>query len=217
MDSYFFFCEPADNGETYDARREMPGWDQPGFAPAPGAWQAAKVVTCMNATQLTPITMPPITVNRTNAPVRIYSLDNCPSTVVSGMVSENTILTLTCKPGTGSFTKVQFASFGTPLGNCSGFQKSSCNSPSSVQIVNKACLGQTSCSLNASNDVFGPDPCFGTVKFLAVALAGCQPDVNATKYIVDFGENLSGWVRMRVNGTAGTAIVLRHAEVRLGT
>ncbi|HEU5028280.1 MAG TPA: family 78 glycoside hydrolase catalytic domain [Spirillospora sp.] len=34
--------------------------------------------------------------------------------------------------------------------------------------------------------------------------------------LVDFGQNLVGWVRMRARGPAGTRIVLRHAEVLSG-
>ncbi|WP_052508068.1 alpha-L-rhamnosidase [Sphingomonas hengshuiensis] len=33
------------------------------------------------------------------------------------------------------------------------------------------------------------------------------------RYVFDFGQNFSGWVRMRVRGAAGTAITLRHAEL----
>jgi alpha-L-rhamnosidase len=33
------------------------------------------------------------------------------------------------------------------------------------------------------------------------------------KTLVDFGQNLVGWVRVRVQGAAGTTITLRHAEV----
>ena len=35
----------------------------------------------------------------------------------------------------------------------------------------------------------------------------------AGKTLVDFGQNLVGWVRARVQGPAGTTITLRHAEV----
>ena len=35
----------------------------------------------------------------------------------------------------------------------------------------------------------------------------------AGKTLVDFGQNLVGWVRVRVSGPAGTEITLRHAEV----
>ena len=30
--------------------------------------------------------------------------------------------------------------------------------------------------------------------------------------VVDFGQNISGWVRLRVRGDAGTTVILRHAE-----
>ncbi len=35
----------------------------------------------------------------------------------------------------------------------------------------------------------------------------------AGKTLVDFGQNLVGWVRVRVQGAAGTTVTLRHAEV----
>ena len=35
----------------------------------------------------------------------------------------------------------------------------------------------------------------------------------AGKTLVDFGQNLVGWVRVRVNGPAGSEVTLRHAEV----
>ena len=35
----------------------------------------------------------------------------------------------------------------------------------------------------------------------------------AGKTLVDFGQNLVGWVRLKVRGPAGTRITLRHAEV----
>jgi alpha-L-rhamnosidase len=35
----------------------------------------------------------------------------------------------------------------------------------------------------------------------------------AGKTLVDFGQNLVGWVRVRVRGPAGTTVTLRHAEV----
>ena len=35
----------------------------------------------------------------------------------------------------------------------------------------------------------------------------------AGKTLVDFGQNLVGWVRLHVQGPAGTTITLRHAEV----
>ncbi len=34
-----------------------------------------------------------------------------------------------------------------------------------------------------------------------------------TSYLVDLGQNFSGWVRIRVRGSAGSTVVLNHAEV----
>jgi alpha-L-rhamnosidase len=36
------------------------------------------------------------------------------------------------------------------------------------------------------------------------------------KTVVDFGQNISGWVRIRVEGPEGTTITLRHSEVMIG-
>jgi alpha-L-rhamnosidase len=33
--------------------------------------------------------------------------------------------------------------------------------------------------------------------------------------VVDFGQNMVGWVRLKVHGRAGTVVTLRHAEVRI--
>jgi alpha-L-rhamnosidase len=45
--------------------------------------------------------------------------------------------------------------------------------------------------------------------------AGITRDASG-RQIVDFGQNLPGWVRLRANGTAGTAIRVRHGEVLSG-
>ncbi len=43
----------------------------------------------------------------------------------------------------------------------------------------------------------------------AVGVAEAAPGV----YIFDFGQNLTGWVRLKVQGERGTKVTLRHAEV----
>merc|ERR1711920_774213 len=62
----------------------------------------------------------------------------------------------------GVISSVDFASFGTPSGDCAvGFQKStSCHAASSQTIVEKACLDKKFCVVPANIDRFG-DPCFG--------------------------------------------------------
>ncbi|WP_262492159.1 glycoside hydrolase family 78 protein [Microbacterium sp. ANT_H45B] len=38
----------------------------------------------------------------------------------------------------------------------------------------------------------------------------------AGRTVVDFGQNISGWVRLTVEGPAGTTVTLRHSEVMIG-
>ncbi|ONH52096.1 alpha-L-rhamnosidase [Frankia sp. CcI49] len=38
----------------------------------------------------------------------------------------------------------------------------------------------------------------------------------AGRTVVDFGQNLAGWVRLTVRGDAGTTVTLRHAEIMIG-
>jgi alpha-L-rhamnosidase len=77
-----------------------------------------------------------------------------------------------------AISKVTFASYGLPTGQCTGnggandFHISSkCNSNASVSTVQAACVGKSSCDLDVSTDTFGSvDPCYGTKKALAVAV-----------------------------------------------
>jgi hypothetical protein len=91
-----------------------------------------------------------------------------------GRVSEGGTITLAAPPGE-IITSVDFASYGTPLGACGGFYLGTCNATSSQSVVEAACLGKQSCTIDADNATFG-DPCYGTVKRLYVqATAGSQP------------------------------------------
>ncbi len=58
------------NGETYDARRETPGWDLPGFDQS--AWSAAKEVKAPGA-ELSAQMMPPIQIVDTIVPLKMTS------------------------------------------------------------------------------------------------------------------------------------------------
>jgi hypothetical protein len=92
-----------------------------------------------------------------------------------GFVAENSVLNLTCitKDGSaGTFTAVNFASFGTPAGSCPNFSAGACNSNNSVSVVTSLCVGKSTCSIPATNTQFGGDPCVNTPKSLAVSLTG---------------------------------------------
>lgn len=88
-------------------------------------------------------------------------------------LKEGNTSTLTCPPGEPQqhIFRVIFADFGTETGNCStGFNANpSCTTFNhSMALARQLCLGQASCVLDSTNDVWGPDPCPGVPKALAV-------------------------------------------------
>ncbi|CAK9169228.1 unnamed protein product [Ilex paraguariensis] len=74
---------------------------------------------------------------------------------------------LRCPPNR-NITKILFASFGNPLGDCGSYAIGSCHSTNSKAIVEKACLGKKRCSIPQSYRTFGGDPCPGLPKALLV-------------------------------------------------
>lgn len=76
-------------------------------------------------------------------------------------------------PSSGHLIKsIKFASFGTPTGHCGSFTYGHCNTNSTMSIIEEACIGRESCSVEVSIEKFG-DPCKGAVKNLAVE-ASCS-------------------------------------------
>ncbi len=91
-----------------------------------------------------------------------------------GVVGEHEFLRLSCAAGQ-TIRAIQYASYGTPSGSCAaGFSNSYCHAAASKPIVERACLGRQSCSVESRNSVFS-DPCSGTKKLLAV-VAVCSGD-----------------------------------------
>ena len=95
----------------------------------------------------------------------------CTNVVVCSTAAENANITLTCPTGQ-KIVSLDFASYGTPNGSCGAFTTSACNATTSTMDVGTSCLGFNTCTVSASNGVFG-DPCVGTVKRLYVQ-ARCQ-------------------------------------------
>ncbi|KAL2329060.1 hypothetical protein Fmac_022487 [Flemingia macrophylla] len=67
---------------------------------------------------------------------------------------------------------VEFASFGDPTGFCGAFVMGKCDVPGAREIMEKACIGQKSCSVKFDKAAFtqGKDPCPNVMKTLAVQL-----------------------------------------------
>jgi hypothetical protein len=95
----------------------------------------------------------------------------CTNVVICSTAAENASITLSCPTGQ-KIMSLDFSSYGTPNGSCGAFTTSTCNATTSTMDVSTSCLGLNSCTVSASNGVFG-DPCVGTVKRLYVQ-ARCQ-------------------------------------------
>lgn len=76
-------------------------------------------------------------------------------------------LSLECPFPNQVISSIKFASYGRPSGTCGSFSHGSCRSTSALSIVQKACVGSKSCSIEVSTNTFG-DPCKGVAKSLAV-------------------------------------------------
>eukprot|EP00057_Strongylocentrotus_purpuratus_P032612 XP_788214.1 PREDICTED: L-rhamnose-binding lectin CSL3 [Strongylocentrotus purpuratus] len=88
---------------------------------------------------------------------------------------EGGALSLSCPSGTA--IRINHANYGRTAGHgiCPhrSIRTTSCFASSSFSIVNNNCDGRTSCSVSATNGVFG-DPCPGTYKYLQVDYS-CEP------------------------------------------
>ncbi|KAF8403186.1 hypothetical protein HHK36_011283 [Tetracentron sinense] len=86
--------------------------------------------------------------------------------IACGNAYEGNTLELSCQGGT--ISEIRFASFGDPQGTCGSFGKGSCESENSLSIIQEACVGNESCSIDVSEGNFGPSQCGDIVKRLAV-------------------------------------------------
>lgn len=109
---------------------------------------------------------------------------------VCGVAAEGSSATLTAPSGS-VFTSVEFASYGTPNGNCGGFSLGTCHASISQSVVEGYLLGQSgSITIPASNGVF-TDPCAGTYKRLYVQATAT--DAGATTAITFTAGSAGNW------------------------
>ncbi|CAK7346941.1 unnamed protein product [Dovyalis caffra] len=97
------------------------------------------------------------------------TVDTVSVTKVCGYASESHLAAvhLSCPPRR-NISRIVFASFGTPSGDCESYAIGNCHSSRSRANVEKACIGKRSCSIPQSNQFFGGDPCPGIPKVLLV-------------------------------------------------
>lgn len=97
--------------------------------------------------------------------------------------SENTTFSLDCGARGGAIQNIVFASWGTPTSHCGMMATYACHADRSADVVKALCMGKPSCSFRPTNDLFGGDPCGGTMKWLSVT-AKCAGDSLVTAQVV---------------------------------
>ncbi|KAI4322247.1 hypothetical protein L6164_021958 [Bauhinia variegata] len=94
-------------------------------------------------------------------PVELWNSDRESGT------KQGPMLSLECPYPNQVISSIKLASFGTPEGTCGNFNHGRCSSKRALSIVQKACIGMSSCRIGVSTSAFG-DPCSGVTKSLAV-------------------------------------------------
>ena len=103
-----------------------------------------------------------------------------------------------CGPGGGKIVSIDFASYGTPGGNCGAYAVGACHAPNASAVVSALCVGQSSCSVPTANGGIFGTPCSGDT-WLAVQ-ATCETPVLHTYWnfsapdalFTDFWEAVDG-------------------------
>ncbi|KAK1384445.1 Beta-galactosidase [Heracleum sosnowskyi] len=84
-------------------------------------------------------------------------------------------------PSKKIISRILFASFGTPSGNCEKYSVGRCHSSNSKAIVERACVGKRECTVALSYKQFQGDPCPGTPKDLMIE-AQCHSHEDLSLY-----------------------------------
>ena len=100
------------------------------------------------------------------------------SSYTCGSANEEGTASITCSSGV--ITSIDFASYGTPTGICGTYSVSGCNAVTSRNVVYSECINRASCSVNASNVVFG-DPCLFIIKHLYIQVT-CTITIQPSEY-----------------------------------
>ena len=87
------------------------------------------------------------------------------------ILPKNEDLTISCgHEDGGTIVAVLFSSYGNPEGHCGGYYKlGSCHAPTSLEVVEKLCLGRRSCTVPTGADFWG-NPCHNSSRWLIVSV-----------------------------------------------
>jgi alpha-L-rhamnosidase len=183
------------NGETYDARKAMPGWNLPGFDDR--NWKKPVVdFAGQSGSAWKDVT------DIVRQAVRDNTLSVVASNDVFGDPIYGVVKMLRVSYRTGLRVQERRATEGQTLtirgGSSLTILKAEYGADTSSAEVSKAILEAHPGSPVRVTDILKP-----------VSVKEPKPGV----FVFDLGQNFSGWARLRVKGPAGTAVTLRFAEM----
>jgi alpha-L-rhamnosidase len=183
-------------GETYDARKEMPGWDAPGFNDA--AWVPATTNPFYTVAEWRDVTQ------EVSGGVRDGVLD---------IVAANERFGGDPAYGTPKLLRVTYSLGDTQQqGEAVEGQTLHIAAAGKPLVIEKAEYGAEvgpPMIAAAVRQGHPGSPVRKTQELKPIRLTEPKPG----KWTFDLGQNFSGWVRLKVKGPAGTTVVLRFAEM----
>ena len=184
-------------GEAYDARRELTGWDQPGNSAA--VWQP---VVPAGASSL------PTTQRIVTAPIAAMVYNNMLTVVagndIAGDPALNTVKSLRVEYALGGIAHTQTVREGETL-HVPGIGET----PGTL-VIRRAVYGALHDPSGPAALVGSPGPPVRVTQWMPTRKIA-QP-VPGT-YLFDLGQNMVGWARLKVRGPAGTRVRLRFGEI----
>ena len=183
-------------GESYDARAEMPGWDRAGSTDA--QWQPVSTASArMPSTQVS-------VTAKLAAMVRNNALSVVAGNDLAGDPAYNTVKQLRVDYTLGGVPHTQTAA-----------EKETIQIPAPGETPGRLVI--RSAVYGALNDRTGPAALVATTG-PPVRMTQLMPTRKITQptpgtYIVDLGQNMVGWARLKVQAAAGTRVRMRFGEV----
>ena len=185
-------------GEIYDARRELPGWDKPGFDDQ--GWSAVNVLSRSEDYAET------VRVDVTTR-VRDLLAQGKPVVANNSLADHDPYRNIAAtKKGLSVECRIDGADKTFWIGAPRTWTPPTGLKPSDIKRA--AYGGETGSIARAIQRAHPTEPVRPQGELAPQAITEPKPGV----YVVDFGQNFSGWVRLNVSGRAGQSIYLRFAE-----
>ncbi|MGI4787542.1 MAG: family 78 glycoside hydrolase catalytic domain [Janthinobacterium lividum] len=183
-------------GESYDARAELTGWDRAGSAAS--GWQPVST-----ASAIIPSTQVSVTATLASM-VKNNTLSVTAGNELAGDPAYNTVKKLRVNYTLGGVPHTQIVN-----------EKEMVEIPGPGEKPGKLVI--RSAVYGALDDMSGPVAMVATVG-PPVRVTQYMPTRKITQptpgtYLIDIGQNMVGWVRLKVQGAAGTRVRMRFAEV----